>query len=106
MPIKNSDTVLGWGVWLSQSKANFDLYADAISAGATPHRTTFGYLANRIPDYPDTLSMHAQAHWQSGSKRPIVELKENDHPLYRDCTAGITRERAIRFAQRVLHPEM
>jgi hypothetical protein len=54
MPIKNSDTVLGWGVWLSQSKANFDLYADAISAGATPHRTTFGYLANRIPDYPDT----------------------------------------------------
>jgi hypothetical protein len=50
--------------------------------------------------------MHAQAHWQSGSKRPIVELKENDHPLYRDCTAGITRERAIRFAQRVLHPEM
>jgi hypothetical protein len=104
MPIENSDAVLGWGVWLSQSKANFEVYAKA-SAEATPHRITFGYLANRIPDYPDTLSMEALAHWQSDGKRPMVELKETDHPLYRDCTGGITRERAIQFAQRVLHPE-
>jgi hypothetical protein len=49
--------------------------------------------------------MHAQAHWQLYGKRPIVELEEADHPLYRDCTEGITRDRAIQFAQRVLHPE-
>ena len=104
MPIQNSEAVLGWGIWLSQSKANFDLYRDVGAAEMTPHRITFGYLANRVPDYPDTLSMHANAHWQTDGKRPIVELMETDHPLYRDCTEGITRERAIQFAQRVLHP--
>ena len=105
MPIQNSSAVLGWGVWLSQSRANFELYADQAAAETIPHRITFGYLANRIPGYPDTLSLHANAHWQTDGLRPIVELKETDHPLYRNWAEGISREQAIHFAKRVLHPE-
>lgn len=102
VPIQGTDATLEWGVWLSQSKANFDLYAETF--GNTPEREAFGYLAHRLPSYPDTLNMRALAHWQSGGQRPWVELEPCDHPLYRDWSEGITREQAIAFAEPVLHP--
>lgn len=102
LPIKGTSRALGWGVWVSQSKANFDLYAETYDA--TPERATFGYLANRLATYPDTLNLNTQAHWQSNGKRPWVELAPCDHPLYRDWSEGITREQAVAFAERALHP--
>ena len=103
IPIRDSDAMLGWGVWVSQSKSNFDLYAETFQA--TPERVTFGYLANQLPRYPDTLNMPTQVHWQSNGQRPLVEPEASDHPLYYDWSQGITRERAIEFAQLALHPD-
>jgi hypothetical protein len=104
VPIVGSDAVLGWGVWVSQSSENFRLYVDTYEA--TPERVTFGYLANWLSDYPDTLSMHTHVRWRSGGQRPWVELKPCDHALYKDWSKGITRERAIAFAEKALHPTM
>ncbi|HJP67844.1 MAG TPA: DUF2199 domain-containing protein, partial [Sphingomicrobium sp.] len=101
--IQDADSMLGWGVWVSQSKSNFELYADTFDA--TPERVTFGYFANRLPAYPDTVNMRTQVHWQTGRKRPIIELEPSDHPLYRDWIEGIPRERAIEFVQKELHPD-
>lgn len=103
VPVRGTDAVLGWGVWVSQSKSNYELYGEAFDA--TPGRVTFGYLANRLPNYPDTLNMPTQVHWQTDGNRPLVELDESDHPLYRDWVDGITRERAIDFAMLTLHPD-
>lgn len=103
VPIQKTGARLGWGVWVSQSKSNFELYADR--ADACPERVTFGYLANRLPAYPDTVNMHTKVHWQQGGKRPIVELEAADHALYFDWADGIPSERAIEFVQKQLHPE-
>lgn len=43
LPIRDTDEVFGWGVWVTQSKSNFDLYGETFDA--TPERQTFGYLA-------------------------------------------------------------
>lgn len=90
------------GVWVSQSRANFELY------GATfhdnPERVTFGWLANRLPSYPDTLSLPTNVHWQPDGDRPKVEILPGHHPLYVDQSRGITMERAIAFAELALHP--
>lgn len=69
-------------MWVSQSRANFELY------GATfhdnPERVTFGWLADRLPHYPDTLNVPTDVHWQPDGDRPRVEIRPGDHPLYVD----------------------
>ncbi len=102
VPIKDANQVLGWGVWVTQSKSNFNLYGETFDA--TPERQTFGYLANRLPTYPDTLNMPLQVHWQTGGARPFAEPEPSEHPLSIDGAEGITRERAIEFALLALHP--
>lgn len=103
LPIQDTDEVLGWGVWVTQSKSNFDLYGETFDA--TPERQTFGYLANQLPTYPDTVNMPTQVQWRAGGVRPTIEPEASEHPVYRDWAEGITRERAIEFALLALHPE-
>lgn len=103
VPIRGTEARLGWGVWVSQSEANFKDYAESFHDA--PERATFGYFANRLPDYPDTRSLHTLAHWRRGRQRPLVEIEPSDHPLYRDWRDGITLERAVAFARPFLHPE-
>lgn len=79
---------------------NFELYEGSV---AVPELVTFGYLANRLPLYPDTLNMAVQTHWTTDGKRPWVELEPSEHPLYCDWLHGITADRAIKLAELVLH---
>jgi hypothetical protein len=93
----------GWGIWLSQSEANFLRYLDG---KAPPEGTaTFGYVANRLEMYPDTLSMHAIAVSQGPDIRPVVELQPCDHPLYEDWKLGIPVDRAVALVRKILHRE-
>ncbi|HEU4825042.1 MAG TPA: DUF2199 domain-containing protein [Dongiaceae bacterium] len=103
VPILEVEEPFLWGVWVSQSERNFQDYADSFHD--TPERRTFGYFANRLPGYPDTLSLHTQVNWQRGRGRPIVELEPADHPLYRDWSEGIGWARAAELARPYLHPD-
>ena len=100
VPIRAYARRLGWGVWVTQSQENFELYEGSV---AVPELVTFGYLANRLPLYPDTLNMAVQTHWTTDGKRPWVELEPSEHPLYCDWLHGITADRAIKLAELVLH---
>jgi hypothetical protein len=96
VPIHEVEEPFLWGVWITQSEQNFRDYMDSFDD--TPERCTFGYFANRLPGYPDTLSLQTQVHWQPGKDRPKVELKPVDHPLYRDWSEGISWDRAAELA--------
>jgi hypothetical protein len=102
VPILGVEEPFLWGVWLSQSEANFREYVETFPD--TPERETFGYFCNRLPGYPDTINLHAKAHWRPGTQRPWVELKSVEHPLYEDWSNGITWERAIALAAPAFHP--
>lgn len=101
MPIHDVEEPFLWGVWITQSEQNFRDYIDTFHD--TPERCTFGYFANRLPGYPDTLSLHTHVHWQAGRSRPKVELKPIDHPLYRDWSESISWERAAELAGPFFH---
>jgi hypothetical protein len=103
VPIHEVEEPFLWGVWITQSEQNFRDYMDSFDD--TPERGTFGYFANRLPSYPDTLNLETQVHWQPGKGRPKVELKPVDHPLYRDWSKGISWDRAAELARPVLHLE-
>ncbi|HET6621926.1 MAG TPA: DUF2199 domain-containing protein [Dongiaceae bacterium] len=101
IPIHEVEKPFLWGVWVTQSERNFQDYADSFHD--TPERCTFGFFANRLPGYPDTLGLHTQVHWQHGRGRPKVELEPTDHPLYRDWSDGISWDRAAELAGPYLH---
>ena len=101
VPILGVEQPFCWGVWLTQGRENFAIYRDTFQN--PPERTTFGYLANRLPGYPDTLNLEAKAHWRSGGLRPWIEIRESDHPLYHDWKYGISWERAIELAKPAFH---
>ena len=105
IPIQGTDAKLAWGIWVTQSQANFDLYADTFDGDPenVPELATFGYVANKLRGYPDTLGLHVLAHWERGGKRPWIELEASDHPLYRDWAEGISRQSAIQFAELAFH---
>jgi hypothetical protein len=78
IPIIDADEPFLWGVWVLQSEENWLAY-DA-SFPNSPERVTFGYFSNSLPGYPETLSLHTQAHWRSDGERPWIELDAVDHP--------------------------
>lgn len=112
VPIRGTSQSFGWGVWVGQSEADFDLYAQAIDAlaielmpaAAIPARATAGVLANRLLGYPDTLGLKLKVRWQPDGARPLVEVAPCAHPLFRDQTEGITAARALAFAQLTHRP--
>jgi len=101
VPIHGVEEGFLWGVWVTQSQANFDRYVETFRE--TPDNRTFGYFANRLPNYPDTLSLETTVHWLPGGQRPIVEITPCDHPLYHDWSHGISWERAAELAAPFMH---
>ena len=102
IPIHDAPDPFSWGVWVTQSQANFERYLETIRD--SPERMTFGYLANRLPGYPDTLNLHTDVHWKGDGQRPWIALQKADHPLYRDWAQGISWKRAMELFLPCLHP--
>jgi hypothetical protein len=82
IPIVGHEATFVWGVWVSLSARNFQRYVDL--AGADPpsgEGPYFGWLANRLPNYPDTMNLKTNVHLRAQGQRPLVELEPTDHPL-------------------------
>jgi hypothetical protein len=103
IPIIGHLEKLSWGIWLSQSQASFLDYAE--DRRIELPKSTFGYFANSLPDYPETLNLMANAVWRAKDLRPMIDLENADHQLVTDWQNGISLERAIAFAELCLHPE-
>ena len=94
LPIIGCAETFRWGVWGSLSRANFEiLLSKQEDPGRTELPPMFSWLCNRIPEYPDTLSMKMYAHIQEPGSRPSFELEATSHPLSLEYHKGITPER-------------
>ena len=58
IPIRGTDDVFTWGVWVSLKEENFFLWQDNYD---TPNRNHigpfFGWLCSTLPGYPETLHL-------------------------------------------------
>jgi len=104
LPIKGTDTDFGWGVWSTLSEANFVRYQKHYDDDMSGWEPMFGYLSNRLPEYPDTLSLKLSVQPQAKGLRPNLALEPTAHPLAVDQREGMTLERAIKIAEPFLHP--
>ena len=104
VPILETTESLGWGVWTSLSRNNFDRYLsieDAKEIAAEP--SYFGWLSNRISLYPNTLSLKCQVELQPYNKRPHITLEPCEHPLAIEQHRGISLARAMEISSWILH---
>jgi hypothetical protein len=94
LPIIGAAETFRWGVWGSLSRENFEtlrsMHDDRKRVDLPP---MFSWLSNRIPEYPDTVSLKVYAHIQEPGERPRFRLELTDHPLSQEYHRGITSER-------------
>lgn len=57
VPIRGTGAEFGWGAWSSLSQKNFLRYQEHYDEDMSGWEPMFGYLSNRLPHYPDTLSL-------------------------------------------------
>jgi len=105
IPVHGAETGLGFGVWSSLSEASFGRYSESYSEpGQSRIGPMFGYLANRLPAYPDTLNLMADVMPQDGNQRPHLRLRDEaaEHPLYTDQNEGLDGERLNGLLGRIM----
>ena len=106
VPVRNSAQPFVWGVWLSISDEAYRRFAELF---ADPMRTAdtsfFGWLCNSLPEYPETQLLKTRLHIREFPMRPWIELERTEHPLAIDQRDGLTEERAIAMAERLLHSD-
>lgn len=93
IPIHNYEQDLGFGVWVSQKKENFETYLDNYDMpNIGPF---FGWLSNEFKfGGESTLGLKTMAHFQGNGLRPLIELGESQHPLYLAQRNGISLDEA------------
>jgi hypothetical protein len=105
IPIRGTDERFTWSVWVSLSERSFHRYAELFDDEQRPAgESFFGWLCNAVPEYPDTMFLKTELRVRPYPTRPLVELEPTGHPLAVDQREGITRERAVALAERLLHP--
>jgi len=97
IPIHDYEEDLGFGVWVSQKKENFESYIDNYdTAEIGPF---FGWLSNEFMfGGKPTTNLKTMAHFQGNGLRPLIELEESDHPLSIAQKNGISLDEAWRIA--------
>jgi len=109
VPIIGVEDPFMWGVWVSQSEANFERYVATFDDDQLGEMS-FGWLAVTLPGYAAShetawQSLACNVHWGRSGQRPAIELQVSDHPLYYDQVNGIDWPRATELARLALHGE-
>lgn len=104
IPVHAADRPFGYGVWTTLSAENHKRYMETFDAtDQASLGRMFGYLANRLPAYPDTLNLKADVVPRDNRQRPLVELwDEGDHPLVRDQREGLDAGQLEALLSRIL----
>jgi hypothetical protein len=94
IPVLGDPEPFAWGVWVSLSKSNFDLFNAYFEEPKRSHiGPFFGWLSAELPLYPSTQSLKTNVHLRDNGLRPMVELEPTDHPLAVEQRNGISVER-------------
>ena len=102
IPIRGTNEVFMWGVWVSQSMAEFQFYNGHFKDDLTG-RKTFGWFSSLLPEYESTLGLKTTVLFKRGGLRPQLHLEDSPHQLSIDFHRGISIERATQIAGSMLH---
>jgi hypothetical protein len=93
--LRSGGDYYAYGVWSTLSKKNFMTYVEHFDSGTYDDAGWFGWFATGLPGYPETRGLKCNVIPQPGRQRPLIELQETDHPLYREQRDGIGYDRLL-----------
>jgi len=107
IPIVGTEEPLVLGMWASVTKKSFDRIDELWEADGKENESPFkGRLANGLKfAYPDVFNLKAEVRLQPRGSRPQLFVQEPNHPLAIDQYHGISLERALLIASRLMHPK-
>ncbi len=79
-------------VWMSISEDSLRMYQEGMADGNYEKDACFAYLMNDLPEFGDTLLMHANVYFLPNGMLPLVIMHEADHPLVEAQNHGMTLE--------------
>jgi hypothetical protein len=83
----------------SLSKTNFERMSDLWeSTGRESEPPYFGWLSTAVPGYERTVCLKLLVQTQPVGTRPLIQVQDQEHPLYRDQLEGISWERACELS--------
>ncbi len=111
IPIIGSDDPFVWGIWVTQSQESFNNYVETYNLDQSD-KSSFGWLPVDMKVYLDADTptniqhLKSEVRWGTAGQRPTVHIHDDeDHPLARDQRDGISWDRAIELAGRMLHSD-
>ena len=94
IPVHDRTQPFSYGVWVSLSREHYDRYKELFGSRERQQEAPwYGWLANRLPGYPDTINVRVSIHHQPHPMRPMIRVASTDHPLMKEQRDGITVER-------------
>ena len=103
IPIINYKENLNFDIWTSISEENFiKRNEDWENANRINNEPYFGWLQNEIPTYKNTLNLKTISKENEPGIIPNAEILEENNQLQVDQQNGITLEKAIEIAQKIL----
>jgi hypothetical protein len=93
LPIAGTDETWAYGAWTTLSAKSFDA-ARPLSEADEAGGPFFGWFANRLAGWEDTLHLKARVHLRPGI-RARIELEPTDHPLALAQREGVSSKRIV-----------
>jgi hypothetical protein len=98
LPVLGMSHALGFGVWSSLSRSNFELYVDSFDHfDQDKIGPMFGYFSSSLRGFADSLYEHCDVVPQAEGQRPILLLHNQEHELSKMQRDGITPERVLKI---------
>ena len=93
IPVHGETEPFVWGVWVSLSKSNFEIFRTSLDLATRAHLGPFfGWLSAELALYPSTENLKTRLHLRDGI-RPAIELEPTDHPLAVEQRNGMSVDR-------------
>jgi len=104
IPIQSSDEHFVLGVWTTLSSTNFERERLLVSDAARVNEPAyFGWFANQLWQYPNTLNLKCNLITNEPGMRPSIQLEPTEHPLSVDQRQGITQTRFHELVEEFMH---
>jgi hypothetical protein len=105
--LDDPEKTFSWGVWSTISQDNYEIMVANWSVEGREKIVlpAFGYLANKISLYGDTLNLNVLSHTMPVGQIPLIELEPTDHPLAIEQRTGITMARVHEIAKLLMPTE-
>jgi hypothetical protein len=99
-----NDEDFSWNVWVKVTEADFSRIREKwTNENRVLDEPYMGKLATDLEVYPSTLNLSVKVHTEKVGQRPRIEVCESSHPLFLEQENGITKERVIEFARKILY---